>query len=105
MGQVDSFSTIGMFSPAMIYGSRYSRVDQVKFVEDSLCGSQILLGPFLNILTHMKIDSNQFINTKMIYNNLKIEISVVPQLHSITSCDRTSNKFNVGKSTFSKNKF
>ena len=46
------------------YGSRYSRMDQVKFVEDSLsrpcpfrffkgCLPQILLGPFLNTLSHM----------------------------------------------------
>ena len=31
--------------------SRYSRMDQVKFVEDSL--QKILLGPFLNALTHI----------------------------------------------------
>ena len=58
----------------VLYGSRYSRLDQVKFVEDSLlktwsdmvCQSkpyhfeffkdflpQILVGPFLNILTHI----------------------------------------------------
>ena len=45
------------------YGLRYSRMDQVKFVEDSLrpCYfkffkgrlAQILLGPFLNTLTHI----------------------------------------------------
>ena len=34
-----------------IYGSRYSRKDQVKFVEDSL--KKILLGPFLNTLNYM----------------------------------------------------
>ena len=45
------------------YRSRYSRMDQVKFVEDSLFHfrflkgflSQILLGPFLNTLAHMSI--------------------------------------------------
>ena len=45
------------------YGSRYSRMDQVKFMEDlgrpyyfkffKGCLPQILLGPFLNTLTHM----------------------------------------------------
>ena len=51
--------------------SRYSKLDQVKFVEDSLkkfevsrpyhfknfqgCLPKILLGPFLNTLTQMKV--------------------------------------------------
>ena len=38
---------------SLTYGSRYSRMDQVKFMEDSL--QKILLGPFLNILTHMSL--------------------------------------------------
>lgn len=48
---------------------------------------------------YMKINSNQFINTDVIWqNNLVRELShVPPQLHSITSCDTTSYKFNVGK--------
>ena len=52
------------------YGPRYSRMDKVKFVEDSLwkicrdmvhfkifkgCRPQILLGPFLNTWNHMRI--------------------------------------------------
>ena len=53
-----------LFSLA-IYRSRHSRMEQVKFVEDSLedkfevmcffkgCLPQTLLGPFLNTLTHM----------------------------------------------------
>ena len=61
--------------PPTIYGAKYSRMDQVKFVEDSLykvwrvwsalgrlypvkifegCLPQILLGPFLNTLSHTK---------------------------------------------------
>ena len=53
------------------FGSRYSRMDQVIFVEDSLsrpyhfkffkgCLPQTLLGPFLNTLTHLKkyLDQN-----------------------------------------------
>ena len=40
------------------YSSRYSRMDQVKFEEDSFkffkgCLPQILLGPFLYSLTHL----------------------------------------------------
>ena len=48
---------------------------------------------------YMKINSNQFINTDVIWqNNLVRELShVPPQLHSIISCDTTSYKFNVGK--------
>ena len=34
-----------------IFGSRYPRTSQVKFAEDSL--QKILLGPFLNTLTHL----------------------------------------------------
>ena len=34
----------------LIYGTKYSRMDQVKFVEDNL--SKTLLGPFLNTLSH-----------------------------------------------------
>ena len=48
----------------MIYGTKYSRIDQVKFVEGSLsrpyplkifkgCLPQILLGPFFNILSYI----------------------------------------------------
>ena len=33
------------------FGSRYSRMDQVKFVEDSL--QKVLRGPFVNTLTHL----------------------------------------------------
>ena len=65
------------------YRSRYSRMDQVKFVEDSLkksevvclgrpyyfkffigCLSQILLGPFLNTLSH--INQEHQISTNLI---------------------------------------
>ena len=46
----------------------------------------------------MKIDSNQFINIRMIYDNLGNEISdVVFEPHAITGCDITSEKFNVEK--------
>ena len=59
----------GYYGP-MIFGSRYSRMDQVKFEEDSLVClgrgyrfkffkgwlPQILLGPFLSILTHLFLD-------------------------------------------------
>ena len=36
-----------------LYGSKYSRMDQVKFFKD--CLPHILLGPFLNTFTHIKI--------------------------------------------------
>ena len=42
------------------YGTKYSRMDQIKFVEGTLykffkgCLPQILLGPFLNTLSHIK---------------------------------------------------
>ena len=36
-----------------IYGSRYSRINQVRFVEGSLW--KILFGSFLNTLTHMAL--------------------------------------------------
>ena len=60
----------------VVYGTKYSRMDQVKFVEDSLykirkdmvclgrpypfnffkgCLPQILLGPFLNTLSHITL--------------------------------------------------
>lgn len=46
----------------------------------------------------MKIDSNQFINIKMIYDNSGSEISdIVPEIHPINGCDNTSWKFNVVK--------
>lgn len=47
----------------------------------------------------MKINSNQFINTHVIWqNNLVRELShVPPQLHAIITYDTTSYKFNVGK--------
>ena len=35
------------------YGTKYSRMDQVKFFKG--CLPQILLGPFLNILSHIKL--------------------------------------------------
>ena len=49
-----------------LFGTKYSRVDQVKFVEDSLSRPypfnffkgylpQILLGPLLNTLSHLKL--------------------------------------------------
>ena len=55
-------------------------------------------------LSYMKIDSsNQFINIKIIYNNLGSEISdAFPNLPDITVCDATSYKLYVQKSTFSK---
>ena len=34
-----------------LFGTKYSRVDQVKFVEDGVL--KILLGPLLNTLSHM----------------------------------------------------
>ena len=44
------------------------------------------------------IDSNQFINIRMIYGNLGNEVSdVVSELHAITGCDTTPYKFNVEK--------
>ena len=71
---VDSVSII----TAVTYGTKYSRVDQVKFVEDSLqkiwrdmvlnrpypfnvfqgCLSQILLGPLLNTLSHIGLSTS-----------------------------------------------
>ena len=36
---------------AVIFGAKYSRMDQVKFLEDSLL--KFLLGPFLNTLSHL----------------------------------------------------
>ena len=36
-----------------LYGSKYSRMDQVKFFKD--CLPHIFLGPFLNTFTHIKI--------------------------------------------------
>ena len=58
-----------------IYGTKHSRMDQVKF-------AQILLGPFLNALTHLPIyltkpnalliwDSKAFIN---IFQNAELEL-------------------------------
>ena len=56
-----------------INGAKYARMDQVKFVEDSLmvclnrlyhfnffkgCLAQIILGPFLNTLSQVKIVVN-----------------------------------------------
>ena len=38
--------------PQTTFGSRYSRMDQVKFFKG--CLPQILLGPFLNTLTHFQ---------------------------------------------------
>ena len=38
---------------ASFYRSRYSRMDQVKFFKG--CLSQVLLGPFLNTLTHVGV--------------------------------------------------
>ena len=40
---------------------------------------------------HMNTDSNQFINIKTIYGNLRSEISnVKPELHATIGCDTTS---------------
>ena len=51
----------------------------------------------------MKIDSNQFINIKMIYKNLGSEIfDVIPELYAITGCATTSYKYNIEKFQFSK---
>ena len=36
----------------ILFGSRYSRMDQVQFFKG--CLPQILLGPFLNTLTHLR---------------------------------------------------
>ena len=40
-----------------IYGSSYSRIDQARFFKG--CLPQMLLGPFLNTLTHMFTVSNK----------------------------------------------
>ena len=84
----------------MSFGSRYSRMDQVKFVEDSLkkiwsdfvclgrpyhfkfykgCILLILLGPFVNTLTHLIYQSalplilliSRSINKKITTSNIK----------------------------------
>ena len=53
---------------------------------------------------YMKIDSNHFINSKMIYDNLESEISdIVPELHGVTGCDTTLYKFHVEKTNVFKN--
>ena len=44
---------MNMFIICSLYGSRYSRIDQVNFFNG--CLSQILIGPFLNSLTHMLV--------------------------------------------------
>ena len=44
----------------LINGSRYSRMDQVKFFKG--CLPQILLGPFLNTSTQIKIVLNNDTN-------------------------------------------
>ena len=36
-----------------IYGTRFSRMDQVKFFKG--CLAQILLGPFLNTMSHIQL--------------------------------------------------
>ena len=52
-----------------IYGTKYSRIDQVRFVEDSKsyhfkffkgCASQISLGPFLNTLFYIFSEADKF---------------------------------------------
>ena len=48
------------------FGSRYLRIDQVKFVEGRPyhfkgCLPQILLGPFLNTLTHLRYPFTTFV--------------------------------------------
>ena len=43
-----------------LYGTKYSRMDQVKFFKSYL--PQILLGPFLNILSHISVVSSQMGN-------------------------------------------
>ena len=58
------------------------------------------LGPleFVPSPWYINIDSNQFININMIYDNLRIEkLDALPQLHAITSCNTASYKFNVAK--------
>ena len=35
----------------MLFGTKYSRMDQVKFFKG--CPPQILIGPFLNTLSHL----------------------------------------------------
>ena len=40
-------------------GTKYSRMDQVKFFKG--CLPQILLGPFLNALSHVSIAASSFI--------------------------------------------
>ena len=53
--------------PLRTCGSRYSRMDQVKFVEDSL-----LLGPFLNTLIHIFLYFSYF------------QVSILKELLSIS---------------------
>ena len=51
------------------FGSKYSRIDQVKFFKG--CLLQILVGPFLNTLTHLiQLHHGQNFNfIEFIYNN------------------------------------
>ena len=46
---------------------------------------------------YIKIDSNQFFDITMTYNNLRREISVFPSATCISGCRNMSCKFNVGK--------
>ena len=39
-----------------VFGTKYSRMDQVKFFKG--CLPQVLLGPFLNTLSHLLFDMN-----------------------------------------------
>ena len=42
-----------------LFGTRYSRIDQVKFFKG--CLPQMLLGPFLDILFHLLHNSENYI--------------------------------------------
>ena len=48
--------TLGYVPIQLWYRSRYSRIDQIKFIK--VCLPQILLGPFLNTLTHFTFSNS-----------------------------------------------
>ena len=55
---------------------------------------------------YIKIDSDHFINIKMIYDNFGIEIfDVVTELHAITGCDTGHTDLMLKRITFSKKIF
>ena len=77
-----------------IYGTKYSRMDQVKFVKDSLwrdmvcyfyriCLPQILIGPFLNTLSFIWVGSENLNNLpwKKSFITTKTKKRLILQFH------------------------